>query len=241
MTLAFDALDSSASPLARIDPRWKLAALVPSLIMVSMLRQPLPVGAALLSATGLLIAARFSRQFLLTRLGAVFLFLAPFLIILPIQSGVAGIVPALVLTARALAIVFLALALVATSPFADVLKAAQAIGMPGLLTRLALLSYRYLFVLADDFARMRTAIVARGFRNRASRHCYATIGRVTGTLLVRSAERSERVAHAMQCRGFDGKYRAMNGFHTRWRDVALSLAVVTIAAALFAWDWLSRS
>lgn len=241
MTLAFDALDTASSPLARVDPRCKLLALAPALVLVSMLRHHWAVAGALLFSTVLLLAARFPRRFLLTRTGTVLLFLAPFLVILPIQSGMTGIVPALTLTARALSIVFLALSLIATSPFADILKACQALGVPGLFTRLALLSYRYLFVLADDFVRMRTAIVARGFRNRMSRHSYTTLGRVTGTLLVRSAERAERVAHAMQCRGFDGKHRAINEFHARWSDVLFSVIVVAVAAGLFAWDCLSSA
>lgn len=240
MTVAFDELASSASPLARIDPRWKLLTLAPALVLTSLLREPLPVAAALALTTALVLAARFPRRFLLTRLGAVFLFLLPFLIILPLQEGRAGLLPALTITARALTIVFLALGLAASTPFTDLLKAAQALGAPGLFTRMALLTYRYVFVLADDFARLRTAIMARGFRNRTSRHSYATIGRVTGTLLVRSAERAERVAHAMHCRGFDGKHRTLNGFHTRASDVLFFGVIIAAAIGLLVWDWYCR-
>jgi cobalt/nickel transport system permease protein len=232
MTLAFDALATIDSPLARIDPRWKLAALASSLVAASLLRDSRMVAVLLAFSMGLVLAARFTRKFLLTRLGAVLLFFAPFAIILPIQNGVTGFYSAITLTARALSIIFLALALVATSPFADVVKAAQAIGVPSLLTRIALLSYRYVFLLADDFARMRTSIIARGFRNRTNRHSYSTIGRVTGTLFVRSAERAERVAHAMACRGFDGRCRAMNGFHTRLFDIVFCVAITAVAAIL---------
>ena len=45
------------------------------------------------------------------------------------------------------------------------------------------------------------------------------MGQAAGTLLVRGYERSERVAQAMRCRGFDGCFRALATFRTRWSDV----------------------
>ena len=60
------------------------------------------------------------------------------------------------------------------------------------------MSYRYVFVLADEFVRLRTALRVRGFRNRADSHSYRTVGRVTGTLLVRgAARRARRAGHAL--------------------------------------------
>ena len=77
----------------------------------------------------------------------------------------------------------------------------------------------------DEFARLRTALRVRGFRNRADLHSYRTIGQVAGTLLVRSHERSERVGQAMRCRGFDGQFRSLTQFHTAARDVLLFLII----------------
>src|SRR5205807_3520409 len=99
-------------------------------------------------------------------------------------------------------------------PFSRTMQAAESLGLPRLLARLALMSYRYVFVLADEFARLRTALRVRGFSNRANLHSYRTVGRVTGTLLVRGSARAERVAHAMRCRGFDGRFRALHDFQT---------------------------
>ena len=55
MTLAFDALDAPASPLARLDPRWKLAALLPAIFAAAALRSGTIILVAVL-ATGLLLA-----------------------------------------------------------------------------------------------------------------------------------------------------------------------------------------
>src|SRR5205823_13583100 len=91
MTLAFDALDAPDSPLARLDPRWKLAALVMAGVFVSFLLSPAAIGAAGTGAMVLLLAARLPRRLLLARLGALALFLLPFLIVLPIIRGVDGL------------------------------------------------------------------------------------------------------------------------------------------------------
>jgi cobalt/nickel transport system permease protein len=66
------------------------------------------------------------------------------------------------------------------------------------------------------------------------------VGNVTGTLLVRSLERAERVGQAMRCRGFDGRFHSLAEFRTRGRDVLLFLVMVGAAAALLLWDLLLR-
>ena len=78
-------------------------------------------------------------------------------------------------------------------------KAAHALYVPGLLVHLALLSYRYLFVLGDELARLRVALRTRGFRNRADLHSWRTVGAASGTLLVRGHDRgrARRRRHAL--------------------------------------------
>jgi cobalt/nickel transport system permease protein len=104
--------------------------------------------------------------------------------------------------------------------------------MPGLLVRLADLTYRYVFVLAGELDRLRIALRVRGFRARPGGHTYRTIGHVAGTLLVRGYEQAERVEQAMQCRGFDGRFRTLTDFRTRPADVAGFLLIAAIAAGL---------
>ena len=88
-----------------------------------------------------------------------------------------------------------ALVVLATAPPDATLKAAHALRVPGLIIQLALLTYRYLFLLADELGRLRTALRVRGYRNRMNRHSYRTVGHVAGTLLVRRVSaRSPSVA-----------------------------------------------
>jgi cobalt/nickel transport system permease protein len=157
-----------------------------------------------------------------------------------VSVSLIGLRLAVVLLARAAALVTLMLVLVATAPLHDTLKAAHALYVPGVLVQIAALSYRYVFLLAEEFGRLRVALRVRGFRNRADRRSYQTIGQVAGTLLVRSHERAERVAHAMRCRGFDGQFRSLHAFRTAPADVLAFLLIVGAAAGLLTWDWVCR-
>jgi len=132
------------------------------------------------------------------------------------------------------------LVLLASAPLEDTLKAAHALRVPGLLVQLAVLTYRYVFVLAGELARLRVALRVRGYRNRANRHSYRTIGHVAGALLVRGYERAERVGQAMRCRGFTGRFHSLAEFRTTATDVAAFALVVGCAGALLAWDVLRR-
>jgi cobalt/nickel transport system permease protein len=243
MTLAFTPPPCPDSPLRRLDPRWKLAALALAALAAALLRTVPASALALAGALLLALLARLPARWFLGRLGATALFVALFALPLLLDGGPAwswgqlhlsahGAKVALLLCLKAAAVVTLFLVLLASAPLDATLKAAHALRVPGLVVQLALLTYRYLFLLADELARLRTALRVRGFRNRASRHAYRTVGRVAGTLLVRGYERGERVGQAMRCRGFDGRLRSLTAFHTRPADVLAFAAVVGCAAAV---------
>jgi cobalt/nickel transport system permease protein len=238
------------SPLARFDPRWKLAAFGFAILAVAFVRSLPAAATAFAGALLLAIIARLPWKWFGVRLGVAALALLPFLIVLPftvdrggpawewgwLHISAAGLLAAVTLGLKTLAIVMLALVVLGTAPLHVTLHAARRLHAPGLLVQLTLLTYRYIFLLVDEFHRLRTALRVRGFRNRMSRHSYRTIGRVTGTLLVRGAERAERVAQAMRCRGFDGRFRVLSEFRTRVTDVLLFVLIVGAAAALVVWD-----
>jgi len=240
MTLAFDALDMSDSPLARLDPRWKLAALAIIILVTGFLRTVPTIVMVLAISVLLLALARLPRQFLFWRLGTFLLLLAFFLVFLPITQGWEGLNATWKVGSRALAIYCFGLVLLATAPFATTIHAAQSLGLPRIFAHITLLSYRYIFVLADEFSRIRLALRLRGFRNRMDRHSYRTIGNVAGSLLVRGTDRAERIAWAMHCRGFDGRFRSLNQFQTRFWDILFFVVMIVLAAGLLAWDVMLR-
>ena len=211
MTLLLDIPQGRPSSLSALDPRWKLAALAPAALAVALLRAPGPALTALAAALGLALVARLPGRWLMLRLGTALLLLALFVAWLPfvvrpghevwelgwLRVSVHGLAAMTTLLAKAGAVVTLMLVLLATAPLQDTFKAAHALRVPGLLVQIALLTYRYVFVLGEEFSRLRTALRVRGFRNRPDLHSYRTIGQVAGTLLVRGGERSERVAQAI--------------------------------------------
>lgn len=250
MTLAFSTPPLTSSPLSRLDPRWKLAALLFAAAVTALLRTLPAAGLALAATLLLALLARLPPRWFLERLAALALFLALFTLPLPwllAGDGPAwtwgffhisrhGVEAALSIAARAIALVTLFLVLQATAPLETTLKAAHSLRVPSLLIQLGLLTYRYVFVLADELGRLRIALRVRGYRNRANRHSYRTAGHIAGTLLVRGSERAERVAQAMRCRGFDGQFRSLLAFRTRPVDVAVSLLITASAVALAIWD-----
>jgi cobalt/nickel transport system permease protein len=254
MTLAVDLPPCTDSPLSRRDPRWKLAALAPAAVAAAF---PRAWPAVLLAFAGALLLAALARlppRWYLRRVAVVLGFLALFVVPLPflLRGGgpawgygpffvsLHGANVAAQLVVKTTTVLTIVLVLLATAPLDATLKAAHHLRVPGLLVQLALLSYRYLFVLAEELSRLRVALRVRAFRSRVSAHSYRTIGHVAGTLLVRGHERAERVGHAMRCRGFDGVFRSLTEFRTTAADVLLWVSVVAAAGGVVALDLLAR-
>jgi cobalt/nickel transport system permease protein len=254
MTITFEPLPCPDSPLRRLDPRWKLAALLLGTALIAAVRTLAPAGVGLLGALALAAVARLPWRWYLGRAAAVGVFVAlftgplPFLLdgpgptahLGPVTVSWYGLSVALLIAGKALTVLTLMLVLLASAPLEDTLKAAHALRVPGLLVQLAVLTYRYIFVLAGELATLRVALRVRGYRNRANRHSYRTVGHVAGALLVRGYERAERVGQAMRCRGFTGRFHSLAEFRTTAADVAAFAVVVGCAGALLAWDVLWR-
>jgi cobalt/nickel transport system permease protein len=246
MTLALHHLPQPTSPLSRLDPRWKLAALTLATLAVALLHTLPAVVLAMAGTVVLVVLGRLPLRWYLSRLGALLLFLMVFLVLVPfivhpdgpdfdlgsLRISWYGLRLAVLLCLKALTLVSLVLIGLTTAPLSVSLKAAHALHVPGLFVQLVMLTHRYIFVLGSELSRLRTALRVRGYRNRASRHCYRTVGHVAGTLLVRGSERAERVAQAMRCRGFDGQLRSFTEFRTTHADLLFFFSLVGGAVAL---------
>lgn len=230
----------------RMDARWKLAGVLGCCLSTVLLPAVLPLAAALGAALLLLATAGLPWSWWLGRLSAMGVFLGLALVVLPltvpgpgwswgwVHLSEKGVQFALLIGGKTLSVLSLTLLLLATSRQETLAQGAYALGIPGVLVHLVLLTYRYLHLLYDDLGQLRIALRLRGYRNRLSLHSYRTIGHVTGTLLVRSHDRAERVAQAMRCRGFTGRYRQLTAFQTTGRDVSLFLGLVLVIAG-FPW------
>lgn len=238
------------SPLAHWDARWKLAAMVLAAFGFAVLNHLASVAVALFLGLVLLAFAQMPGRWVRARLGLFALAGLPFLLVLPftldldgpgwsigpVRVSVRGVVAGLAVFCRCLAIGCLALVLIGTAPLHHTLAAAHRLKVPGLLVLVVGLAYRYAFLLGDEFRRIRMALRTRGFQMRANRHGYRSLGHATGAILVRGAERAERVADAMHCRGFDGQFHTTTTFRTTFGDMIAFVALVVAVTILVLWD-----
>jgi cobalt/nickel transport system permease protein len=253
MSLAFRDRPVPPSPLARWDARWKLAAILLTVCGVAALDHLAPAVTALGVGLFLLVLARLQGSWIRGRLFLFALAALPFLLVLPftldgegwdvgpVHVSERGLVAGFAVFCRGLAVGCFALVLIGTAPLHHTLAAAHKLKVPGLLVQLTLLAYRYAFLLAEEFRRVRIAMRTRGFRVRANRHGYRALGHATGALLVRGADRADNVAAAMRCRGFDGTFHTLAAFRTTVADVLAFLMLLAATIALVAWDRLGHS
>ncbi len=122
-----------------------------------------------------------------------------------------------------------------TTPLPELMRAAHFFRCPSVLVELALIMYRYLFLMFDEAARIKNAQKSRlgyaGFANTL--RSVSTLG---GMLILRSYDRAERSFAAMRCRGYRGVLTAVVPTRLRGHDWGVLLAATTLLAAF----WLLR-
>jgi cobalt/nickel transport system permease protein len=246
MTLAIRDPSIPDSPLSRWDTRWKLAAMLAFAFLSVTLLAPIPAALSLLAAVLLNALGRVAWSVIVGRAMLLAAGVLLFVVVLPFthEAGFwAGLRVGGVVAMRVMTVGLLALVLMRSNPFHELLAAAHALKLPGVLVQVAQLAYRYTFVLASEARRLRIALRARAFRLQSNVHTYRTLGHTIGSLLVRGSDHSERVSEAMRCRGFDGGYHTLLEFRTRFSDVVAFIAVVLLGIGLMLVDrlWLGAA
>lgn len=99
--------------------------------------------------------------------------------------------------------VFSIILLYSTTPFPQLVRGLERLGLPRIFTVLLGFLYRYSFLLVDEVHRMKRARDSRSFGRRWPRQL-STLGHTVGTLFLRSFHRAERVYLAMLSRGYEG-------------------------------------
>ncbi len=129
----------------------------------------------------------------------------------PLSHGFAhGWETAVGIVVRAVVAFLSALWLVSTTPFDRLLAAFCRLGMPRVFAALLAFVYRYVFVLFDELARMRTAQRARTFGHRPGRKRWTSAIQLVGTVLIRAIDRAERIHGAMSSRGWTGNFTTLD-------------------------------
>jgi energy-coupling factor transporter transmembrane protein EcfT len=134
---------------------------------------------------------------------------------------------------RALSAGLAAVWLVGTTPYPD-LFAPMSRAVPRLVGDALFLSYRAFFTLASKFLSLAVALRLRGgFGKAGPWHALNNLGQGLGTLVLFSAERSQRVYAVMALRGHSGRVCGCRhwaqGSGLEWLPLGLALAIVAAA------------
>lgn len=234
----------------RLDPRVKILVAVVFSVFVAVSQRFCVLWPALLFAVMPAVIARLPRVPVAKRLLKLNLFMLFLWAVLPVTTAGAaicrvgpleirmeGILLASVITLKGNSIVLIYTALLGTTELAGLGHALGHLRMPGKLAHLFLFTVRYIDVLHHEYMRLATAMKARCFRPRVTMHTYRTYGYLVAMLLTKSLEHSERVIEAMKCRGFDGKFRMLDHFAIRRRDVIFGAVSVMILLGLMWGEW----
>jgi cobalt/nickel transport system permease protein len=135
----------------------------------------------------------------------------------------------------------MAVLLVASTQFPDLLHALRHLHVPGVLVSIISFMYRYLFVLSDEALRLlrarqaRSAAAVAGGRTGGSLTWRARVtGSMIGQLFLRSYERSDRIFNSMLARGYSGTLLTLNPHLMRDRDW-LALGLVLLILSMIQW------
>lgn len=121
------------------------------------------------------------------------------------------------------------LLLVLSSGFITICRGLRCLGMPEIFTTQLFLLYRYIFVLLQEARSMQMARTSRGYgRTSYGMHFWAVF---VGQLLLRTADRAERLHNAMLSRGFAGMFPLSHPLHWRWSDTIYTIIWICLFAA----------
>jgi cobalt/nickel transport system permease protein len=120
----------------------------------------------------------------------------------------AGLAAAGGLIARSLAGLSCLLFLALTTPATDLMAGLRRIGVPAEIVEIALLMYRFIFLIADEAFAMNAAQAARlGHATRWRR--LRSLGLLLASLLPRALDRARRLETGLAARGWQGEMRVL--------------------------------
>ncbi len=239
------------SLIGRLDPRARIIAALGLCTLIAVSGGPASPAAGLAGGLVFAVLARLPVRPTGRRLVAVNAFVLLLGLVLPLTADgptafrVAGLElsrPGLAragtVALKANGIVLIFTALLSTEEPTRLGRALHRLGLPAKLTQLYFFTVRYVDVLHHEYRRLREAMKIRCFHPGLNLHTYRSLGYLVGMLLVRSFERSERIMHAMKCRGFDGRFHVLEGLAYSRLDAAFGGICGALFAALLALELL---
>jgi len=239
--------------LQKLDPRIKIAAVFPLIVIAALARRlgvivalfATAVVLALLSRVPLATLAKRVWLGVLTFTGFISfpaLFLTPGVAIytLPLLGWSVteqGLRAAMYLIMRAETAATFSVLLVLCTPWSFVLKALRVLRLPIVLVVILGITYRYIFLFlrnAHDMFMSRKSRLVGHLDGREQRRA-ATAS--AGVLMSKTIQLSGDVYLAMRSRGFQGEVYVLDEFQTHWFDWAMLAVFISIALLAF---WFGR-
>jgi cobalt/nickel transport system permease protein len=247
---AIDEYSNLSSPLHRWELRCKLIGFIVLIFAFSSVRDLVMLLAMIVVTAAIYAISRLPASFMLRRLRYPSFFLLVVVLILPFVSGQTiimslgpldlrqeGLLSVLLIAVRFLSILIIGLVLFGTAPFLATIKAMRALGLPAILADMVLLSFRYLHEIGNDLQKMQISAKLRGFhQHRFSLRNLKIPAWLSGSILVRSYERSEWVYKAMLLRGYGHAERPQDEFQIHTRDIVILVVFLMIAAGFIVGD-----
>lgn len=239
---------SGISPIHLLDPRSKIVIAIALSVATALSDRFAPLYLALATSLGLIILARLNWIEVGKRLSVLILFLAMIWIMVPLtfEGEVVthlgelsiyrpGVLLSAKITLKSITILLFFMSLVATMSIATLGHALHRLHLPEKLVFLFLITYRYLFVIREEYTRLRTAMLIRGFKPGTNLHSFKTTAYLIGMLFVRASVRAQRVNQAMRLRGFKGRFYSLedfNRYHSPVIFLSTTIAVIILILAL---------
>ncbi len=220
--MTFEAFSRGNSLCHRLDTRVKLLSTLGPALVIALCHNFLTAFAGLAMALILLLSAGLDIHQVLRRLVVVNTFVGFLWLTLPLtypgdplalgplHLSSQGIELAALITLKTNSIILVFIALPATSTVAELGHGMEALGVPRKLCLLLLFSYRYIFVIHQEYQRLSKAARLRCFAPATNRHTYQTYGHLLGMTVIKSWTRAERVKQAMLLRGFHGHFYSLD-------------------------------
>jgi cobalt/nickel transport system permease protein len=144
-----------------------------------------------------------------------------------------GMVSFVSIMLKTLLTVLFVLVLIATTPFEELSRQLTRLRIPEIICLQLVMTYRYLSLLLGEAASMFTAYTLRAGGGKGIR--MKDMGSFLGQLILRSADRADRVYQAMKCRGFEGVYRGKTrgGFRSADWIYTVTLPLAMLVLRLF--------
>ncbi|MCL5735626.1 MAG: cobalt ECF transporter T component CbiQ [Actinobacteria bacterium] len=236
-----------AGPLQRLDPRAKIIGLISfTVVVVSTPARAIWVFAVYAAVVTFLIGlSRLRVGYVLRRALVVVPFVIVVAIFLPFfgRSGsggyslgishmsAGGLLVLWNVGAKAILGVLSMILLASTTPFPDMLAGFRRLRVPQVFVLVVSFMYRYSFVFAEELRRMQRAVAARNFRGRWLWNV-PILGRVLGSLFLRSYSRGERIYVAMISRGYEGTIGLSSPAVFGWSEALFLGLLIAVAVAV---------